>query len=274
MSLGIAVLTEEGVVVAAESLGTLLSQEKAEISSKCKKCGQEGRPNLACTKCGEVLGPAPDFTRQFPATHTFHCQKLFRVNRSCALIVVGNPSLGEMKAQHVVFAFINWLEQNDHAEDYAEQMPTNWDAFCSEAKTLAKHKGNTEIVFAGIKAKGSPAPFAQSITINNGKIKAGSVSAYGVLAVGVHEILDKMFGGGGIKQYPVKEFPLQDAVEFAEFIMQTQIGIDKYTARLPRVGGEIDVAVIHPNHGFAWVRQKELQAIMEEQANKALNRTA
>lgn len=263
MSLGIAVLTEEGVVVAAESLGTLLSLEKVEISSKCK-CGQEGKPNLACTKCGQILGAFPDLKRQYPATFTFHCQKLFRINRNSGLIVVGNPTLGDMKAQHAVFTFINWLETNGFMDDYAEQMVVHWQSFCTSEKTLTSHKGNTDLVFAGIKAKGSPAPFAQQMSISNGTIKLGPVSSFGVLPVGVHEILDKMFGDGGIRQYPVKEFPLQDAVEFAEFLMETQIGVDKYTARLPRVGGEIDIAVIHPNHGFAWVRQKQLQCIMEK----------
>ena len=269
MSLGIAVLTEEGVVVAAESLGTLLSQEKAAISSKCK-CGQEGKPNLACAKCGQVIGPAPDILRQYPATFTFHCQKLFRINRNSALLIVGNPTLGDMKAQHVIFAFVNWLREKVLDNDYAEQMVVHWQTFCSETNTLGTHKGKTELVLAGIKAKGSPAPFAQQISIADGKVQAAPSISSGIIAIGVHEILDKMFGGDGIRQYPIKDFPLQDAVEFTDFLMQMQIGVDKYTARLPRVGGEIDIAVIHPNHGFAWVRQKDLQRAMESQANQGI----
>ncbi len=273
MSLGIVILTEEGVVLAAESLGTLLSQEQTDIQSQCKKCGEKGKPNISCPKCGEVLGPAPTISRQFPATHTHHCQKLFRINTHAGFIVVGNPSLGTMKAQHAVYAFINWLKANEHFEDYAEQMVAHWQTFCGEAQVLEKHSGHTELVIAGIKSGAEAVAFSQTLVIQKGKIKVGTVSCSGVVACGVHEILDKMFGDGGIRQYPVKEFPLQDAVEFAEFLVQTQIGVDKYTARMPRLGGEIDIAVVHPNHGFVWVRQKELQRIIEKEANQGIQPT-
>ncbi len=268
MSLGIVVLTEEGLVLAAESLGTLLSYEQTEIQSECRKCGQKGKPNLACAKCGETLGPAPTLSRRIPVTHTFHCQKLFRISQFTGAIIVGNPSFGAMKAQHAVFAFINWLAEKGESDGYAEQMVGSWQVFCKEANVLEKHGGQTELVFAGIKDKAIPIPFSQTMAIQKGVITLGTVSAEGIVAAGVHEILDKMFGDGGIREYPVKDFPLQDAVEFAEFLMQTQIGIDKYTARLPRVGGEIDLAVVHPNHGFVWVRQKDLQRAMEAHANR------
>lgn len=273
MSLGIVILTEEGVVLAAESLGTLLSLEQTDIQSECKKCGERGKPNISCPKCGNVLGPAPTISRQFPATHTHYCQKLFRINKHAGFIVVGNPNLGAMKAQHAVFAFINWLKEKKYFDDYAEQMVAHWQTFCGDAKVLEKHGGHTELVIAGIKSKSEAMAFSQTLLIQKGVIKVGIVSLTGIVACGVHEILDKMFGDGGIKQYPVKEFPLQDAVEFAEFLVQTQIGVDKYTARIPRLGGDIDVAVVHPNHGFVWVRQKELQRIIEKEANKPVEPT-
>lgn len=269
MSLGIVILTEEGVVLAAESLGTLLSLEQANILSECKKCGEKGKPNISCPKCGEVMGPAPTFSRQFPATHTHYCQKLFRINKYAGLIVVGNPNLGIMKAQHAVFAFINWLKEKKSFDDYAEAIVTHWQNFCRDTRVLEKHDGRTELVIAGIKSNTEAVAFSQNLDIEKGVINVGHISGVGVVACGVHEILDKMFGDGGIKQYPVKDFPLQDAVEFAEFLVQTQIGVDKYTARMPRVGGDIDLAVVHPNHGFVWVRQKQLQSIIAEEAHVA-----
>jgi len=265
MSLGIIILTEEGVVLAAESLGTLILHEQTEIKSKCPKCGHEEVPNMVCSKCSQVLGAVPSLSREVPATHTFYCQKLFRINNHAGLIVVGNPTIGEMKAQHCVYAFMNWMKENGKFEDFAEQMVTSWQDFCTQIGLAAKHRGRTELIFAGIKANDSLSPFAQTLVHTKDKIDAGPVSSYGIVAVGVHEILDKMFGGGGIREYPVKEFPLQDAVEFAEFLMKTQIGYDKYTSRIARVGGDIDIAIVHPNQGFAWVRQKDLQKIIESQ---------
>lgn len=266
MSLGIVILTEEGVVLAAESLGTLILHEQMEIKSKCSKCGNDDVPNMICPKCNQILGAIPPVSRQVPVTHTFYCQKLFRINDYCGLIVVGNPTIGEMKAQYCVFAFINWLKDNNKYGDYAEQMITNWRDFCSHEGIASKQKEMTELTFAGIKTKGSPSPYAQTLVHMKGRIDSKYVSSFGIVAVGVHEILDKMFGGGGIREYPVKEFPLQDAVEFAEFLMTTQIGYDKYTARIARVGGDVDIAIVHPIKGFAWVKQKDLQKIIESWA--------
>lgn len=273
MSLGIVVLTDEGVVMAAESLGTLLVQTHAEIQSPCKKCKEQVKPNMICPKCSENLGPFPKLSQQLPATHTYYCQKLFKLNEHAGLIIVGSPLLGAMKAQHRVFCFINWLKEKTLYTDYAEQMVAHWQTFCNEGNILQAHGAMTEIAFAGIKTNGSLLPFAQTMKMTKGKIEIGGSLTAGIVAIGVHEILDKMFLGGGIREYPVKEFPLQDAVEFSEFLMQTQIGVDKYTARIPRVGGDIDVAVIHPNHGFAWVRQKSLIKTIEQQANQGVQTT-
>ena len=266
MSLGLVVLTDEGVVLAAESLGTLLVQKQSTIKSKCPKCNEEIQPNIACPKCSTILGPTPTFSMQIPATHTYYCQKLFKINKTTGLIIVGNPTFGSIKAQQIIFSFINWLKQKSKINDYTEQILQDWQEYCDEAKVLEKHTGKTELAFAGIILKDIVVPFVQNIIIENGKMIKGTTINSGIMAIGVHEILDKMFGGGGIAEYPVKEFPLQDAVEFIEFLIKTQIGVDKYTARIPRVGGDIDIAIVHPNYGFRWVKQKELlKMIMENE---------
>jgi hypothetical protein len=258
MSLGLVILTDEGVVLAAESLGTLLAQEQTELRTKCPKCNQDIKPQIGCPTCGTVLGPAPTLVKRYPAMHTHYCQKLFRLSNTAGMIIVGTPSFGEQKAQQVVFGFVNWLTEEKKIGHFAEQIVQDWAEYLVEAKAITSHRETTEIVVAGIKERGSAIPFAQSMKIENGKFDLGTITNNGIVAIGVHDILDKMFTGGQIAQYPVKEFPLQDAVEFADFLIQTQIGVDKYSAKIPRVGGDIDIAVVHPNHGFHWVRQKEL----------------
>jgi len=263
MSLGLAILTDEGVVLSAESLGTLIGQEQKELKAICSNCGKETVPNMICSKCNKDLGPTPKLTRSFPVSHTYYCQKLFKINGHSGVIVVGNPSLGKTKAQYAVFSFINWLKEHDAFDAYALEIAEKWQEFCEESKILDNHRGNTSLLFAGTREEKKPSSFGVNISITDGKLNKGRISTHGVMAAGVHDILDKIFEGGGIQKYPVKEFPLQDAVEFAEFLIMTQIGIDKYSARIPRVGGDIDIAVIHPIHGFKKKKKKNLHKKLE-----------
>lgn len=265
MSLGIVVTTEEGIVLAAESLGTLISRETQQLSADCSKCGTKVKPNMACPSCGEVIGPVPDLTRTTPSTHTYHCQKLFQLNKYTGLIIVGNPHIGRKKVQHIVNEYKIWQEKNGRSNGYAEETVDAWKEFCESNDVYDGHNGDTQLVFSGIKDSDSPAAFIQSIILHNENVNYSSVSSSGIMVAGVHEILDKMFGEGNIRNYPVKDFPLQDAVEFAEFLLQTQIGVDKYTNRIPRLGGHIDIAIVHPSAGFKWVQVKELHSLIYEE---------
>ena len=58
-------------------------------------------------------------------------------------------------------------------------------------------------------------------------------------------------------QYPVlfEGMPLQDAVDYAVYLINVVIGRFRFVMGAPLCGGEIDVAVITPDR-FAWVRQK------------------
>lgn len=59
---------------------------------------------------------------------------------------------------------------------------------------------------------------------------------------------------------------LQDAIDFATLMIQTTSAIQRFSdginadpGDMPGVGGPIDVAVITPDHGFVWVKKKQLK---------------
>lgn len=58
-------------------------------------------------------------------------------------------------------------------------------------------------------------------------------------------------------QYPVlfAGMPLQDAIDYAVYLINVTIGRFRFVVGAPVCGGDIDVAVITPNK-FSWVRQK------------------
>jgi 20S proteasome alpha/beta subunit len=263
MTLCLAVLTEEGTIMAADSLGTMSVLEENKLVKRCD-CGYEGIPSMRCPKCGKEQGLVPPLLKAIPSTQTFHCQKLFKLNTWVGLSLAGAPKFKGTKIQHWLSRFINWLNIKKYAQDKTEKMIEHFKEFLNEEKVLEGFQDNTEILIAGISEAPNNSPSGTIMTLTPKGIIESKFTEYGILVIGVHEILDKMFGGGSIQEYPVREFPLQDAVEFAQFLMHTQIGFDKYTNRIPRVGGDVDIAVIHPVSGFRWVKQKDLQKILEE----------
>lgn len=52
---------------------------------------------------------------------------------------------------------------------------------------------------------------------------------------------------------------LQDAIEYALFLMNTTIQFQRFATMIPTCGGEIDIAIITHHSGFQWIRRKELK---------------
>ena len=64
--------------------------------------------------------------------------------------------------------------------------------------------------------------------------------------------------------YNIKMFSLQDAIDFAEFLIRTTIDCQRFSVMIPNVGGDIDIALVTPFNGFQWIRQKQIGAFLEE----------
>lgn len=60
-------------------------------------------------------------------------------------------------------------------------------------------------------------------------------------------------------RYPLalQQFTLQDAIEFAEFVISATISSMKFQKRPKTVGGPVDILVIKPETAF-WIQRKEL----------------
>lgn len=60
-------------------------------------------------------------------------------------------------------------------------------------------------------------------------------------------------------------FSLQDALDYAEFLIKTTADFQRFSGILPTVGGEIDMALITNRRGFKWIAQKELYRILDRE---------
>ncbi|MBF6187367.1 MULTISPECIES: hypothetical protein [Nocardia] len=57
-------------------------------------------------------------------------------------------------------------------------------------------------------------------------------------------------------QLVVPPMPIQDAIDLAEFLVQTTIGFVRFSPGSPTVGGPIEIAAITRHEGFVWVKRK------------------
>ncbi len=64
----------------------------------------------------------------------------------------------------------------------------------------------------------------------------------------------------------VDMFSLQDAIDYAKFLIRTTADYQRFSGRMPTVGGEIDVALITNRHGFRWIAQKSLYQLLEKES--------
>jgi hypothetical protein len=63
-------------------------------------------------------------------------------------------------------------------------------------------------------------------------------------------------------QPPYHTFSVQDAIDYAEFLIQTTISHQRFSQTIPSVGGDIDIALVTPFDGFQWIRQKPLGKVL------------
>lgn len=54
----------------------------------------------------------------------------------------------------------------------------------------------------------------------------------------------------------IAPMPIKDAIDVAEFLVQTTIDFSKFGPGAPTVGGSIDIAAITKHEGFKWVKRK------------------
>jgi hypothetical protein len=56
----------------------------------------------------------------------------------------------------------------------------------------------------------------------------------------------------------VPAMPIQDAIDLARFLVETTIGLVKFSVNRPQktVGGPIEIAAITKHEGFKWIQRK------------------
>lgn len=59
-------------------------------------------------------------------------------------------------------------------------------------------------------------------------------------------------------------FSLQDAIDYAEFLIKATATYQRFANIMPTVGGQVDIALITPYRQFTWIKSKELTKLLED----------
>ena len=69
---------------------------------------------------------------------------------------------------------------------------------------------------------------------------------------------------GGVLTANVAAFSLQDAIDYASFLIRTTSEYQRFSGKWQTVGGDIDIALITNRNGFQWIKQKPLYKMLAQ----------
>lgn len=143
-------------------------------------------------------------------------------------------------------------------------------------KKLAPGKNSTFFVagYSMDNGKATQHVFRVNTAPSDGQeIEVSDTSVSGAAWDGVRDVASRLFTSLYIKKttadgkadytkhseysLALQQFTLQDAIEFAEFVISATINSMKFQKRPKTVGGPIDILVIKPENAF-WLQRKEL----------------
>lgn len=267
MTLTVAVLVPDGIVLAAESLATLSSK----LNIICPKC--KNKLSIQAIDC-----PNPECDKKIefnlPASNSKYANKLFNLkDRLVGITTAGSGFItGRTTESHIREFESIQLAERDTVEDIANKLGNY---FLDQAKGVVKNFNNLsentqfiQFLVAGY----------DNVDIQKGEVKIGKVFSMTVgKEVKMEKIHEKGYGSSiqgdprvvmklmkkdpaiPIAEVPFNMLPLQDAIDYARFLLKTTIDYQRFAVMIPTCGGEIEVATITPQRGFEWINKKQLK---------------
>ncbi len=263
MTLVVSLRIPDGIVIAGDSLATMMGnlEAQADIPVQCPECG----------KSHTVQVHLPPIS--LPATTFSYAQKVFPFLGKYG---VGTTGIGQLTGKTIYFA-MRQLEQElvatgkvpngvkevadiiaqrthemlksqlQHEDKDIEAMPDSW-------------------IPLGFQIVGYENDEPITVEIQLGKNVQNKMHiSPGFTATGVVDVVQALLSAykTNPNQRPVYEvFSLQDAISYAEFLINTTSLHQQFSRMIPNVGGEIDVALVTPFDDFKWIKQKYLAKLL------------
>ena len=268
MTLIVSLRIPDGIVIAGDSLSTSMAQGQLDINI-----------NAVCPHCKrnhkiQQKVPIPDL----PVTSFSYAQKIFPFYGKFG---VGTFGAGLLANQSIYLA-MRLIEQRlkeeeisfDGVTEVAQQIGSEFHKllqkhFELERKPLTDLPPNQYVLgfqvvgYDGVEPKTIEVTIGKEVSIPPPKGLGCHVSGSDEIAKSFSELYKNP------SQKPTFHlFSLQDAIDYAEFLIRTTIAHQRFSQISPKVGGDIDIALVTPFNGFRWIRQKPLGKILEGRSNE------
>ena len=263
MTLIVSLRIPDGIVIAGDSLATMVGQGQLEaaIGVSCPACGHQH----------EIQQKLP--MPPVPATTFSYAQKVFPF---CREFGVGTFGTGLLAGKSIYFA-MRLFEQRLRDSKISFEGVTEAakkigdEIYCILKEQLKLENISVEDlpdnqVVIGLQVAGYDETEAKTIEVTVGReAKCQPIEGFGCTVSGNQEVVRAIWGlyKNESQQPPYPVFSLQDAIDYAEFLIRTTIAHQRFSPTIPNVGGDIDIALVTPFDGFRWIRQKPLGKVLE-----------
>jgi hypothetical protein len=269
MTLNVSLRVPDGIVLASDSLATLMQRidQKMNVTVTCPGCGNRFEQKDIQTPPMSV-----------PSSTWPYAQKMFPLQRRLGLATYGSGFVNsrsiynhiieltprfphaddntaglEEMAQFIVEYFTNQLRiECQKASIDINLQPDNWWPFGFQLVGFTKD------------ANGDPVPGTYLLRIGKNS-HSQRYDSIGCTWSGDGSVVALLWPKSGTGAANFAAFSLQDAIDYAKFLIKTTADFQRFSGRLPTVGGEIDIALITNHRGFRWIAQKELYRILDRE---------
>ena len=269
MTLIVSLRIPDGIVIAGDSLSTMTRQDqlKAAISVTCPACDHQH----------EIQKELP--MPPVPATTFSYAQKVFPF---CGKFGVGTFGAGLLANKSVYFAMRLFEQKLKEDKTYFEGVTEVAEKIGDKIHDLLKEQlklENTSVdtlqpnrFLLGFQVVGYDATESKVVDVSVGKnVHRRIYTGFGCTVSGNREVVQaiwNLYRKRPENQPPYHIFSLQDAIDYAEFLIRTTIAHQRFSPTIPNVGGDIDIALVTPFDGFRWIRQKPLGKVLGEKSDE------
>lgn len=286
VTLVVSLRVPDGIVIAADSLATVPGSKVLRLAQKeiCPECAQENVWEhledrlVARVQCAHCAAPLDlDGIAIPPATYTqstgSYAQKVFPFLGRFGIGIFGSSILGTKTVVNHLKGFERTLKAegsfvggagvSDVAKRLYAFLSDRFNEVYPEREHLTAQVLGLQIVGfdSNDDATGKTyvASWGASATLECDEGLFPTYSGDPRIADGLGEVLThyKMDPNPSV-------FSLQDAVDYAEFLINLTSTAQRFALMIPTVGGEVDVALVTPYAGFQWIKVKALTRQLEQ----------
>jgi hypothetical protein len=265
MTLNVSLRIPDGIVLASDSLATTMLNlnVRTDVRGKCESCGHEGTIK-------DVQLP----TLTLPGSTWPYVQKIFPIGPYSGLAIFGSGSVnGRSQYNHIIgLVKLGGFGHEGDLEKLAEkirvyfqnQLLEEWKKGSVDANLQPDNFFPFGYQLVGFKKDSSGEPIPLTLKIKIGKASViEKIEGLGCTPTGDESVVSLLWPSGNLGAN-IGAFSLQDALDYAKFLIKTTADYQRFSGRMPTVGGEVDMALVTAHKGFQWIAQKELYRKLEE----------